>query len=191
MRDITTIYEDATNPALGIDYDAITIAPAPAPAAAAAAPSYGRTSAPPIHASVPISPPRNPLIFSFSSKTRPRLSNVLWPVFSRHAQAPGRWPLLSRSPGKWLGWPISSQLCALPGASHLLFSFFLALIRVNAEFVYFVHRFCADISASDIFRVQDVFVPIALNLGEAFLLGLAIRRPRRAVSIVFFFLAQN
>ena len=68
--------------------------------------------------------------------------------------------------------------------------FFLALIRVNAEFVHFVHRFCADISASDIFRVQDTFVPIALNLGEAFLLSLAIHL-RRAVSIVFFFLAQN
>ncbi len=63
--------------------------------------------------------------------------------------------------------------------------FFLALIRVNAEFAYFVHRCCADISASDIFHVQDVFVPIALNLGEVFL-GLAIRHPRRAVSFVLF-----
>lgn len=59
-RDSTTIYDDATNSALGIDYDDITIAPAPAPApAAAAAPSYGRASAPPIHAPVPVSPPRN------------------------------------------------------------------------------------------------------------------------------------
>src|SRR5260221_8344808 len=114
---------DTTNPALGIDYDDITIAPAPAPAAAAAAPSYGRTSAPPIHAPVPISPPCNPLISSFSSKIRPRLSNVLWPVSSRPAQAPGCWPSLSRSPGKWLGWPISSWSCALPGVSHLLFFF--------------------------------------------------------------------
>src|SRR5260221_6941300 len=39
---------DTTNPALGIDYNDITIAPAPAPAATAAAPSYGQTSAPPI-----------------------------------------------------------------------------------------------------------------------------------------------
>jgi len=54
-RDSTTIYDDATNSALGIDYDDITIAPAPA----AAAPSYGRASAPPIHAPVPVSPPRN------------------------------------------------------------------------------------------------------------------------------------
>jgi hypothetical protein len=41
MRDITIIYDDATNSALGIDYDDITIAPTPAPAAVAAAPSYG------------------------------------------------------------------------------------------------------------------------------------------------------
>ena len=58
-RDSTTIYDDATNSALGIDYDDITIAPAPAPAPAAVAPSYGRASAPPIHAPVPVSPPRN------------------------------------------------------------------------------------------------------------------------------------
>jgi len=58
-RESTTVYDDATNSALGIDYDDITIAPAPAPAPAAAAPSYGRSSAPLIHAPVPISPPRN------------------------------------------------------------------------------------------------------------------------------------
>ena len=57
-RESTTIYDDATNSALGIDYDDITIAPAPAPAVTT--PSYGRSSAPPpIHAPVPISPPRN------------------------------------------------------------------------------------------------------------------------------------
>jgi len=44
---------------------------------------------------------------------------------------------------------------------------------VNVEFAYFVHRFGADVSASDIFCAQDAFVPIALNLGGG--LGLAIR----------------
>ena len=56
-RDSTTIYDDATNSALGIDYDDITIAPAPT--AAVVSPTYGRASAPPIHAPVPVSPPRN------------------------------------------------------------------------------------------------------------------------------------
>ena len=58
-RDSTTIYDDATNSALGIDYDDITIAPAPAPAAQVVPPTYGRASAPPIHSPVPVSPPRN------------------------------------------------------------------------------------------------------------------------------------
>src|SRR6267142_1088675 len=51
-RDGTTTYDDAANSALDIDYDDLTVAPTP-PAA------YSRPSPPPIHAPLPISPPRN------------------------------------------------------------------------------------------------------------------------------------
>lgn len=51
-RDGTTIYDDAANSALDIDYDDLTVAPTP-PAA------YSRPSPLPIHAPLPISPPRN------------------------------------------------------------------------------------------------------------------------------------
>jgi hypothetical protein len=51
-RDGTTVYDDAANSALDIDYDDLTVAPTP-PAA------YSRPSPLPIHAPLPISPPRN------------------------------------------------------------------------------------------------------------------------------------
>jgi hypothetical protein len=53
-RDSTTIYDDAANSALDIDYDDLTVAPSPAIPAV-----YARPDPLPIHAPLPISPPRN------------------------------------------------------------------------------------------------------------------------------------
>jgi len=133
------------------------------------------------HPHLPVPPCPFRLILSFFSKTRTRSSNMR-PVFLRHAQAPRRGSSPSRSPGKLLGWSISSRSRALPGASHLVrFFALLILLRVNVEFAEFTHRPCADVCAGNVFRVQDAFVRVALDLGEGFLLGLAIRRLRRVL----------
>jgi hypothetical protein len=60
-RDGTTVYSDAQNSALAIDYDALTVA---------ATPVYERPT--PIHAPVPIPPSRNP-----ASPTKPRRAGSL------------------------------------------------------------------------------------------------------------------
>src|SRR5260221_10932071 len=58
-------------------------------------------------------------------------------------------------------------------------------------YAYFAHRFCADVSTSDISCARDVFMPITLNLGKAFLLGLAIRHEESGKYHFIFILAQN
>jgi len=62
----------------------------------------------------------------------------------------------------------------------------LMLLRVDTEFTEVVHRLCVEVCAGDISRMQHVFVRVAGNLGEAFLLGLAIRHLERAVSFPYF-----
>src|SRR6266581_4079308 len=62
----------------------------------------------------------------------------------------------------------------------------LMLLRVNTEFTEVAHRLCVEVCAGDISCMQHVFVHVAGNLGEAFLLGLAIRHLERAVSFPYF-----
>ena len=91
---------------------------------------------------------------------------------------------------------MSSARCACP--HFLIISFKLAdmfavliLLRVNTEVTTSAQRLWDDIFAGEIFRARDVFITIILNLGEVYLLGLAIRC-LRAVSVNFFiFFAQN
>ncbi len=60
------------------------------------------------------------------------------------------------------------------------------LLSMNVEFMEVAHRLCAEVCAGDVSRMRDVFVRVAWNLGEAFLLGLAIRHLERAVRILHF-----
>jgi len=60
------------------------------------------------------------------------------------------------------------------------------LLRVNTEFTEVAHRLCVEVCAGDISCMQHVFVHVAGNLGEAFLLGLAIHHLERAVSFPYF-----
>ncbi len=79
--------------------------------------------------------------------------------------------------------------CGRPRSQvRLTFSFFavLMLLSVNMEFTEVAHRLWAEVCAGDISRMRDAFVRVAWNLGEAFLLGLAIRRLERAVRFPYF-----
>ena len=49
------------------------------------------------------------------------------------------------------------------------------------EFTPLARKVFADVCAGDTFRMRDAFVRVALNLGEVFLLGLAIRQLRKMV----------
>src|SRR6267378_2235821 len=104
---------------------------------------------------------------------------------------PGRVPSLSMSPRKLLGLSINLRSPVQPGTSHLLFFAVLMLLSVNMEFTEVAHRLWAEVCAGDISRMRDVFVRVAWNLGEAFLLGLAIRRLERAVRIPYFLVLLN
>jgi len=50
------------------------------------------------------------------------------------------------------------------------------------EFISLARKVFADVCAGNIFCMRDAFVRVALNLGEVFLLGLAIRQLRKTVS---------
>src|SRR5260221_706872 len=65
--------------------------------------------------------------------------------------------------------------------SHFVFAV-LTSLRTEVEFIQLARKVFADVYAGDIFRTQDGFVHIALNLGEVFLLGLTIHQLRKMVS---------
>lgn len=66
-----------------------------------------------------------------------------------------------------------------------LFFAVLMLLRVKLESKEVAQRLCAEFGAGDMPRMKDAFVCVAWNLGEAFLLGLAIRHLERAVRFLF------